>query len=201
MVNTPVSNTSNFQRIVAPPETTRESGIQWYEVQQIAENNGVQIVGVTAESKEITRALFQIISENELSFVISQNASRISGKLEIDLEKLTRTIYLDVDTQRVTISGESNNPERIKVDGRIGLNTEKQTLLNQWTRIHKPLLDLSERTDPKDPTAKKSCWSCGFLGAAVVLSVACCAGANVACCASAASSASIYIDECKGACA
>ncbi len=201
MVNTPVSNTPNSQRIVAPPETMRESGIQWYEVQQIAENNGVQIVGVTAESKEITRALFQIISNNKVSFVISQNASRISGKLEIDLEKLTRTIYLDVDNQRVTISGESNNPEGIKVDGRIGLNTEKQTLLNQWTRIHKPLLDLSKRTDPTDPTAKKSCWGCGLLGAGIVLSTSCCVAANVACCAATASGVSILVDECIGACA
>ncbi len=201
MLNTPVSNTSNFQRIVAPPETTRKSGIQWYEVQQIAENNGVQIVGFTAESKEITRALFQIISNNKVSFVISQNASRISGKLEIDLEKLTSTVYLDVDNQRVNISGESNNPEGIKVDGRIGLNTEKQTLLNQWARLHKPLLDLSKRTDSTDPTAKKSCFSCGLLGASIVLSVAGCALADLGSCADALSNTSTYVDECEGACA
>jgi hypothetical protein len=186
--------------IPAPPQTTRETGIIWYEAQVIPETKSVHLVAFNTEAKEVGRAVIQMMNDSEIRFVISQEKVRVGGGISLERTSSGEIrVQGKLNDQEFSICGRIEEPDNVQVNGRLCLDVAELTTLNQWGRIAQPLFGLAQATKAKE--AKWGCLSCLVTGAGLVVGAGCCGAGALPCCAGTLIGGGTFLENCKGACA
>jgi hypothetical protein len=184
----------------APQQTTQDSGILWYRVQVDEAAKSVVILAFDGDGREAGRHVTRQTNEQAFSFAIERGETRLEGQLAlIPQENGGLVIRGHLDAQEFKIVSVKGKAASCEAEERLCLNTVQFGLLSEWGRIGQPLMILSRGAD--GTAAKKGCFSCLVLGAAISVGAGCCVAGNPACCVGAGVGGSTFIDECKGACA
>jgi len=184
-----------------------KSGPRFFALQPAESKNEAQLRAYNAEGIEWGKTLVQKVAENRLSFTMSQANVAVQGAVSVSkLDNGMIEIKTTLNRQTFTLRGFPDDPTGASVEriGAVRLGQDENALLQQFGDLRGSILGMglaATDTFSIQKQAKRSCASCLFVGAAVVVGGGCCATLNPGCCVGALAAAAVLVEDCQGACA
>lgn len=200
----PPTSTGSVLPIAASSETTEETGIRWYELQVHPETACGNIAGINDEMQEVSRLEFNMSSEREFRWLISNARTKVAGTISVnDLSSHEVRANGKIDQQEFSIILSTDRREPVEMKGKICIDAPKIVLIHQWNRIGESLVRIGEaiRLRAGDSGTAAGCFGCAASGAGLVIGTGACAASLGIGCAGVALGWIGFLSNCRGACA